>query len=104
MPFGSPAPLKPKPAASQETILARTPSYEVVTQPRAAWLLITLRGLYDDSMLGVLRGKVLSKPGSYAFDLSNLDDGTMWPTSFALTKLTAADEKRIGAHVKKAVS
>jgi len=72
VPFGSPAPLKPKPAASQETILARTPSYEVVTQPRAAWLLITLRGLYDDSMLGVLRGKVLSKPGSYAFDLSNL--------------------------------
>jgi uncharacterized protein YdhG (YjbR/CyaY superfamily) len=35
---------------------------------------------------------------------ANLDDGTMWPTSFALTKLTAADEKRIGALVKKAVS
>ena len=72
MPFGSPAPLKPKPAPAQETILARTPSYEVVTQSRAAWLLITLRGLYDDSMLDVLRGKVLSKQGSYAFDLSNL--------------------------------
>jgi hypothetical protein len=28
----------------------------------------------------------------------------MWPTSFALTKLTAADEKRIAALVKKAVS
>ena len=35
---------------------------------------------------------------------ANLDDGSMWPTSFALTKLTAADEKRIGALVKKAVS
>ena len=35
---------------------------------------------------------------------ANLDDGNMWPTSFALTKLTAADEKRIGALVKKAVS
>ncbi len=35
---------------------------------------------------------------------ANLDDGTMWPTSFALTKLTAADEKRIAALVKKAVS
>jgi uncharacterized protein YdhG (YjbR/CyaY superfamily) len=35
---------------------------------------------------------------------ANLDDGTMWPTSFALTKLTAADEKRIGALVKQAVS
>ena len=35
---------------------------------------------------------------------ANLDDGTMWPTSFAVTKLTAADEKRIGQLVKKAVS
>jgi uncharacterized protein YdhG (YjbR/CyaY superfamily) len=35
---------------------------------------------------------------------ANLDDGTMWPTSFALTKLTAADEKRIAALVKKAMS
>jgi uncharacterized protein YdhG (YjbR/CyaY superfamily) len=35
---------------------------------------------------------------------ANLDDGTMWPTSFALTKLTAADEKRIAALVKMAVS
>ncbi len=37
-------------------------------------------------------------------DEANLDDGAMWPTSFALTKLTAADEKRIGALVKQAVS
>ncbi len=37
-------------------------------------------------------------------DTANLDDGTMWPTSFALTELTAADEARIGALVKKAVS
>ena len=37
-------------------------------------------------------------------DPTNLDDGTMWPTSFALTRLTAADEARIGALVKKAVS
>jgi uncharacterized protein YdhG (YjbR/CyaY superfamily) len=35
---------------------------------------------------------------------ANLDDGSMWPTAFALTKLTAADEKRIGALVKQAVS
>ena len=35
---------------------------------------------------------------------ANLDEGTMWPTSFALTELTAADEKRIAALVKKAVS
>ena len=37
-------------------------------------------------------------------DDANLDDGTMWPTSFALKELTAADEARIGALVKKAVS
>jgi uncharacterized protein YdhG (YjbR/CyaY superfamily) len=35
---------------------------------------------------------------------ANLDDGTMWPTAFALKELTAADEARIGALVKKAVS
>jgi uncharacterized protein YdhG (YjbR/CyaY superfamily) len=34
---------------------------------------------------------------------AHLDEGTMWPTSWALTKLTAADEKRIAALVKKAV-
>ena len=37
-------------------------------------------------------------------DKANLDEGTMWPTSFALTELTAADVARIGALVKKAVS
>ena len=37
-------------------------------------------------------------------DEANLDEGAMWPTSFALTKLTAADEAKIGALVKKAVS
>jgi uncharacterized protein YdhG (YjbR/CyaY superfamily) len=36
-------------------------------------------------------------------DDAKLDDGNMWPTSWALTKLTAADEARIGALVKKAV-
>jgi uncharacterized protein YdhG (YjbR/CyaY superfamily) len=35
---------------------------------------------------------------------ANLDQGNMWPTSFALTELTAADEARIGALVKQAVS
>lgn len=36
-------------------------------------------------------------------DKANLDDGAMWPTEFALMKLTAADEKKITALVKKAV-
>jgi uncharacterized protein YdhG (YjbR/CyaY superfamily) len=37
-------------------------------------------------------------------DKANLDEGTMWPTAFALTKLTADDEARIGALLKKAVT
>jgi uncharacterized protein YdhG (YjbR/CyaY superfamily) len=35
---------------------------------------------------------------------ANLDEGNMWPTSFALQELTAAEEARIGALVKQAVS
>jgi uncharacterized protein YdhG (YjbR/CyaY superfamily) len=37
-------------------------------------------------------------------DKANLDEGALWPVAFALTKLTADDEARIGALVKKAVS
>jgi uncharacterized protein YdhG (YjbR/CyaY superfamily) len=37
-------------------------------------------------------------------DKANLDEGAMWPTTFALTELTAAEEARIGVLVKKAVS
>jgi uncharacterized protein YdhG (YjbR/CyaY superfamily) len=37
-------------------------------------------------------------------DQANLDEGAMWPVGFALTELTAADEARIAALVKKAVS
>ncbi|MDE1873808.1 MAG: DUF1801 domain-containing protein [Candidatus Micrarchaeota archaeon] len=36
-------------------------------------------------------------------DKANLDDGNMWPSSFALTKLTAKEEEKIAALVKKAV-
>ena len=46
-----------------------------------------------------------SRYATFGFnDTANLDDGAMWPTSFALKKLTAADEKKIAALVKKAVS
>jgi uncharacterized protein YdhG (YjbR/CyaY superfamily) len=37
-------------------------------------------------------------------DRANLDEGNMWPTAFALKELTSAEEKRIAALVKKAVS
>ena len=48
--------------------------------------------------------KFKSRYASFGFnDDANLDEGTMWPTSWALTELTAANEARIGALVKKAV-
>jgi uncharacterized protein YdhG (YjbR/CyaY superfamily) len=37
-------------------------------------------------------------------DAANLDEGAMWPTAFALKELTVAEEAKIGALVKKAVS
>jgi len=48
--------------------------------------------------------KFKSRYATFGFnDGAKLDDGSMWPTSFALMDLTAADEKRIGALVRKAV-
>jgi uncharacterized protein YdhG (YjbR/CyaY superfamily) len=49
--------------------------------------------------------KFKSRYATFGFnDTANLDEGAMWPTSFALTKLTADDEARISELVKKAVS
>jgi uncharacterized protein YdhG (YjbR/CyaY superfamily) len=49
--------------------------------------------------------KFKSRYATFGFsDEANLDEGTIWPTSFALKKLTAADEARIRALVKKAVN
>jgi hypothetical protein len=46
----------------------------------------------------------MERYASFGFNATaNLDEGNMWPTSFALKKLTAAEEKRIAALVKKAV-
>ena len=42
--------------------------------------------------------------GSKPVRAANLDEGALWPVAFALTQLTAAEEARIGALVKKAVS
>jgi uncharacterized protein YdhG (YjbR/CyaY superfamily) len=49
--------------------------------------------------------KFKTRYATFGFEeTANLDDGSMWPTSWALTKLTAADEAKIGALVKKAAS
>ena len=49
--------------------------------------------------------KFKSRYATFGFsDEANLDEGAMWPTSFALKELTAAEEARIAALVKKAVA
>jgi uncharacterized protein YdhG (YjbR/CyaY superfamily) len=49
--------------------------------------------------------KFKERYASFGFNAdAHLDEGSMWPTAFALTKLTAADEARITALVKKAVT
>jgi uncharacterized protein YdhG (YjbR/CyaY superfamily) len=49
--------------------------------------------------------KFKSRYATFGFsDDANLDEGAMWPTSFALKELTDAEEARISALVKKAVS
>jgi uncharacterized protein YdhG (YjbR/CyaY superfamily) len=50
-------------------------------------------------------GKFNTRYSTFGFsDLANLDDGSMWQTSFGITKLTDADEKKLVALVKKAAS
>jgi uncharacterized protein YdhG (YjbR/CyaY superfamily) len=47
--------------------------------------------------------KFKARYGTFGFnDIASLDDGRMWPTSFALTELTEAEEKRIAALVEQA--
>jgi uncharacterized protein YdhG (YjbR/CyaY superfamily) len=49
--------------------------------------------------------KFNSRYATFGFsDVANLDEGAMWPTSFALKELTAAEEAKIGELVKRAVS
>jgi uncharacterized protein YdhG (YjbR/CyaY superfamily) len=49
--------------------------------------------------------KFSTRYATFSFsDAANLDEGAMWPTSFALKELTAAEEAKIGALVKRAVS
>ena len=51
------------------------------------------------------KAKFKARYATFGFnDNASLDEGNMWPTSYALTKLTAADEAKIAALVKKAAS
>jgi uncharacterized protein YdhG (YjbR/CyaY superfamily) len=60
----------------------------------------------DDKVVCFFRnaGKFKSRYATLGFsDRANLDDGNMWPTDFALKKLTAAEERKIAELVKQAV-
>lgn len=61
----------------------------------------------DDKVICFFRdaGKFKERYSTFGFnDKAKLDDGSMWPTSYALPKLTKADEKKIGDLVRQAVS
>jgi len=60
----------------------------------------------DDKVVCFFQGasKFKTRYATFGFsDKANLDDGAMWPNSYALTELTAAAEAKIGALVRKAV-
>jgi uncharacterized protein YdhG (YjbR/CyaY superfamily) len=61
----------------------------------------------DDNVVCFFQGshKFKTRYATFGFsDKANLDEGHLWPTAFALKELTAAEEARIGALVKKAVN
>ena len=62
----------------------------------------------DGKVVCFFRGVIFSNTERYMTigftEEANLDEGRMWPTSFALVELTAVEEERISALVKKAVS
>ncbi len=61
----------------------------------------------DDKVICFFKdaGKFKERYSTFGFnDKANLDDGSMWPTTYALTRLTKADEKKIADLVKQAVA
>jgi uncharacterized protein YdhG (YjbR/CyaY superfamily) len=60
----------------------------------------------DDQIVCFIQpaGKFKARNATLGFqDSANLDDGSMWPTSFALTRLTKADEQRVAELIRRAV-
>lgn len=77
---------------------ARRPSEGFTSEERAA-----MKERADELKVASQRGGRASKADGFS-DKANLDDGKMWPNAFALKTLTSADEARISALVKRAVS
>ena len=106
-------------SAVREALAAMTPQDRAIGERLHSIVKETAPGLTPKTWYGMPAwardGKVVcffksadkfkSRYATFGFEEgANIDDGTMWPTSFGLTKLTAADEARIGALIKKAVS
>jgi hypothetical protein len=72
-----------------------SPNFRVLEQIRKCWRAPYVRPW------PLIGSNLVSDQGA---STENLDEGTVWPVAFALKELTAADEARIGALVKKAVS
>ncbi len=65
----------------------------------------TTRALAGSAREAKAAAKFNARYATFGFnDSANLDEGAMWPTAFALKELTVADEKKIAALVKKAIS
>ena len=100
-------------------MLRRRSDTRVACEPRHAIVTSAAPGLVPKTWYGMpayanAQGKVVcffkdagkfgDRYATFGFnDAARLDDGAMWPTSFALLKLTPADEKKIAALVKKSV-
>lgn len=85
--------------------------HEIVTETAPGLVPRTWYGMpaysKDDNVVIYFQSaaKFKSRYATFGFnDDANLDQGNMWPTSFALTKLAEAEEKKIRTLVKKAVS
>jgi uncharacterized protein YdhG (YjbR/CyaY superfamily) len=104
--------------AVREAIAAMTPQDRAIAERLHALITVTAPDLTPRTWYGMPAyakdgkvvcffrnaGKFKERYAMFGFnDTAMLDEGSMWPVAFALTQLTATDEERIGALVKKAV-
>jgi hypothetical protein len=84
---------------SQVRVLPGAPTFAHACQRRERRLASNVVCFFQSAQ------KFKTRYATFGFsDKANLDEGAMWPTAFALKELTATEEARIGALVKRAVS
>jgi uncharacterized protein YdhG (YjbR/CyaY superfamily) len=105
-------------SAVRDSIAAMSPSDRAIAKRLHELITATAPGLTPKTWYGMPAyakdgkvvcffrnaGKFKERYAMFGFnDSAKLDDGSMWPVAYALTKLTPADEKKLAALVKKAV-